>query len=766
MKRRQYKFYYKLVTFFFMLSTIPVIIVGIFSYQHSQKTALENISNEKLDSVKQTQSNIEHILKTVDHSLTHYVSSPPLLQTLAEPLNPDQFQLYNQVQQELNYLQTFDTDLSNITLVSKMEDWYMNNSGLYHVTSGDQEKALTSYLNIPSHSSWALEENNPLVATKEGKASFCKYNVNLIKQLPMNSVQKKGIAVASIPSCMIADNMPDFSQSDSMFVIDTNGKVLLHNRKEQIGESLKNQEFVKHVLSREERSGQFNMKIEELNYQITFQKSDYNEWTYLSFVSIPELKAQTKSIGWITFIICFILLALSLLFSWFGSRHFYKPIRLLYESFARNESFLQKQPFQNEFELIESSIKQMKDQNNDLEERIEQQVTHLQQYFMVRLLLGKLTEEEINNRFQSLGFPQDWSHLSMLVTQIDTLKGTPYEKKDADLLLFAINGLIEQIIPQEEHLQPTVVNQHQTTIILNHSKSDEEFTEYLNQLAETIQLRIEEQLGLSISIGISRQFQELTMAKQAYIEGKEALKYRLKAEKKSIILYEHIQQGKTFKTHFPKQLQHDLFDAMKAGDQGKADHYLHVLLQSIFSKNAGPHEYHIALARFLNNLIELMHLLGIELFEVEDNKMLYDTIFEFKTFEDTEAWLKHEIIRPIIDQLGAREESQYKNISEKIIHIIHQEFDSDLTLDEIATRLHYNPNYLSSIFRKEMDISFSEYLSSYRHHVAKNWLVETDMSVKEISEKLKYKNPQNFIRSFKKLEGTTPGKYRDQKKGI
>lgn len=33
---------------------------------------------------------------------------------------------------------------------------------------------------------------------------------------------------------------------------------------------------------------------------------------------------------------------------------------------------------------------------------------------------------------------------------------------------------------------------------------------------------------------------------------------------------------------------------------------------------------------FLNNLIELMHLLGIELFEVEDNKMLYDTIFEFK----------------------------------------------------------------------------------------------------------------------------------------
>ena len=30
MKRKQYKFYYKLVTFFLILSTIPVIIVGFF----------------------------------------------------------------------------------------------------------------------------------------------------------------------------------------------------------------------------------------------------------------------------------------------------------------------------------------------------------------------------------------------------------------------------------------------------------------------------------------------------------------------------------------------------------------------------------------------------------------------------------------------------------------------------------------------------------------------------------------------------------------
>jgi len=158
-----------------------------------------------------------------------------------------------------------------------------------------------------------------------------------------------------------------------------------------------------------------------------------------------------------------------------------------------------------------------------------------------------------------------------------------------------------------------------------------------------------------------------------------------------------------------------------------------------------------------------MHLLGIEIFEPNENTMLYDDVFELTTIEEIESWLNAQIIVKMIDTLSIREESQYKNISEKIVHIIQQEFDTDLTLESIAGRLHYNPNYLSSIFRKEMKISFSEYLSSYRHHIAKNWLTETTLSVKEISEKLKYKNPQNFIRSFKKLEGITPGKYRELK---
>ncbi|MCY8563929.1 helix-turn-helix domain-containing protein [Bacillus sonorensis] len=765
MKRKQYRFYYKLVTFFFILSTIPVIIVGFFSYQRSAETIEQNVTNEKLQTVGQMQLNIEHILKTVDHSFTNYVRSYPLIQTLSRSITPERFQLYNQINRELNELQTFDTDLSDITVISQEKKWYINNSGLYPLDEGKQALMVSLYNSLKSRSSWVLEQNNALVATKEGTAENCRYNVNLVKQLPLNSMRHKGLAIASIPSCSLVKRMPLKSKTNSMMALDDNGRIILHQRQSLIGQSIRNEGYFKNIRRLAAKNGQFDASIGDTDYKITYQKSDYNNWIYVSLTTMPDLYRQTTSIGWFTFTICGILLALSLLFSWFGSRHFYKPIKVLYESvsgFAAG-SDPAKGHIKSEFELIERNIKEMKNKNHDLEKRVEQQVTQLKQYFLTRLLLGKLSEEETKERFAGLGFADNWSHLSVFTLQIDTLRNTPYEKKDLDVLLFAVNSLVDRTVPRESRLSPIVIDKTQTTVMLNRGKSLERFHQHLETTASSIQQKIKEELGLFVSIGISQPFTNLAMSKHAYLEGLEALTYRLKSGKHAIIFFEQLDRNKAFLTQFPKQIQNELFEAIKTCDREKAGERLHLLLETVCSENSNPHHCQIAIARLLNNLIEFMHLLGIELFEPNGSKMLYDDIFELTTLDEIESWMKSQIISKMIETLSIREGSQYKNISEKIVHIIQQEFDTDLTLESIAGRLHYNPNYLSSIFRKEMKISFSEYLTSYRHHIAKSWLTETTLSVKEISEKLKYKNPQNFIRSFKKLEGITPGKYRELK---
>ena len=67
------------------------------------------------------------------------------------------------------------------------------------------------------------------------------------------------------------------------------------------------------------------------------------------------------------------------------------------------------------------------------------------------------------------------------------------------------------------------------------------------------------------------------------------------------------------------------------------------------------------------------------------------------------------------------------------MHIVYTEYDRDLSLDVIADRLHYNPNYLSNVFKKETGEKFGDFVQNHRLEVAKKWLKETNLSVKEIA---------------------------------
>ena len=57
------------------------------------------------------------------------------------------------------------------------------------------------------------------------------------------------------------------------------------------------------------------------------------------------------------------------------------------------------------------------------------------------------------------------------------------------------------------------------------------------------------------------------------------------------------------------------------------------------------------------------------------------------------------------------------------MHIVYTEYDRDLSLDVIADRLHYNPNYLSNVFKKETGEKF-DFVQNHRLEVTK--MVERD----------------------------------------
>lgn len=97
--------------------------------------------------------------------------------------------------------------------------------------------------------------------------------------------------------------------------------------------------------------------------------------------------------------------------------------------------------------------------------------------------------------------------------------------------------------------------------------------------------------------------------------------------------------------------------------------------------------------------------------------------------------------------------------------ILEQNLDKTLTMADMAQRLHLNSSYFSVLFKEQVGLPFTEYLSRLRIQRAKELLVNTGLSIGEIAEKVGYQTDKYFIKVFKTLEDLSPNRYRQQMKG-
>lgn len=93
---------------------------------------------------------------------------------------------------------------------------------------------------------------------------------------------------------------------------------------------------------------------------------------------------------------------------------------------------------------------------------------------------------------------------------------------------------------------------------------------------------------------------------------------------------------------------------------------------------------------------------------------------------------------------------------------IYSHLQEPLTVTDIADAVHLNPNYLSTLFKKEIGISISAYIRKERIKMAENLLKYSDFSAIDISNYLCFSSHSHFIKVFKEQTGYTPKEYRNR----
>ena len=100
------------------------------------------------------------------------------------------------------------------------------------------------------------------------------------------------------------------------------------------------------------------------------------------------------------------------------------------------------------------------------------------------------------------------------------------------------------------------------------------------------------------------------------------------------------------------------------------------------------------------------------------------------------------------------------------ISFIEQNFQNDISVEDIAGFCNLNRSYFGKIFRDTLGKSPQEFLISYRMSKAAELLKLTELSVGDISSAVGYLNQLHFSRAFKKIYGTSPRQWRNENKAV
>lgn len=123
------------------------------------------------------------------------------------------------------------------------------------------------------------------------------------------------------------------------------------------------------------------------------------------------------------------------------------------------------------------------------------------------------------------------------------------------------------------------------------------------------------------------------------------------------------------------------------------------------------------------------------------------------------------IIGQIVQIIRSTENKQQKDeqtsaLVQKAQQLIRQYYDQGITLEEIAEKLFVSEEYLSTQFKKETGMTFSETMRKYRIEKVKKLLLETPFKLNQIAELAGYSDSKYMSKVFKDEVGMLPSEYR------
>ncbi|GAA0182734.1 PocR ligand-binding domain-containing protein [Clostridium sediminicola] len=242
-------------------------------------------------------------------------------------------------------------------------------------------------------------------------------------------------------------------------------------------------------------------------------------------------------------------------------------------------------------------------------------------------------------------------------------------------------------------------------------------------------------------------------------------KERLKQQSK---INESIQsiKDKNLGNKYPYDIEKELILRVKNKDELGAKKSLNELLGYIFFASGGNME------DIQTHIIELIALLSRAVVDggadrdriTKINNDIIIKLRETKNLQDISYWTT-KALNEFTENVLTLNDSKNSQTIKKAINYINKNYMNNISLDKVSSYVHLNSSYFSTMFKKELGMSFTNYLNKVRIENSKALLSDLNYTILDIAIIVGFDDQSYYSRVFKKLTGKTPKEYRNNSFG-
>jgi len=511
--------------------------------------------------------------------------------------------------------------------------------------------------------------------------------------------------------------------------------------------------------------GSFVYRHEKAVYSVSFGRVERlgSEWTYVTTMPVTSLTAPVITVSRLLFTVSALTLLTAVALSWFASSRLSRPVRNLVRLFE------EKSPAGDvdEFSLIRNRWDQLSRESRAVRETLDRSMPMLKEGFLLQMLQGhfySLTEEQLRKRMEALNWSVEGRVFTLLYVRLSDLTelGGRFQDNDTQLVTFAAANVLGEIASGYEH-PVEVINFQDLSIgvlLFTPERNADGEAQRHRQFAANLAATLNTVLRVDATVLVGKTSPRLGDVPRMLEEARYAIQLRELGSRNQIIVLDECDDSRKSSDWYPFETEKELLQAIRVGHSGGIAQKLTAFFALLEARGAKELDLQEGALQLLGSVRHAMLETGVQpqlLFQ----RNLYEELQQIRGTSRIITWFQENVIEQYLQERNRAHESRYTEAVEEVCRLVAERYMEELSLERCAEQVGVSPFMLSKTFKQIKGVNFVDYITSVRIEHAKRLLVETDLKVSEIAERVGYKAPY-LIRVFKKIEGITPGQYRDE----